>query len=140
MKIFIICSKAFYGKIPSIKAGLEAMGYKTVLPNSYENPNAEQEAHALGGQAHSDFKHGMFERSRRVTQEVDAVLALNFEKNGQPNYIGGATFLELYDAYMMDKKVYLWNDVPKGILYDEIHGFAPVVLHGSLKNLERADD
>ena len=29
----------------------------------------------------------------------DAVLTLNFDKNGQKNYIGGATFLEVYDAW-----------------------------------------
>ncbi len=132
MKIFIICSKAFYGEIPPIQRDLESMGHEIVLPNSYDNPNAEKESHAAGESAHLDFKRRMFERSRRVTKGVDAVLTLNFEKNGVPNYIGGATFLELYDAYTLGKKIYLWNDMPEGILYDEIHGFAPIVLHGDL--------
>ncbi len=133
MKIFIICSKVFYEKIPPIKDLLEAAGHTIVLPNSYDNPNAEKESHALGDAEHKAFKKRMFERSRRVTAGVDAVLTLNFEKHGQPNYIGGATFLELYDAFTLGKKIFLWNDIPEGILYDEIHGFDPVVLHGDLE-------
>jgi hypothetical protein len=132
MKIFIICSKVFYDKIPPIRSQLEAQGHKTILPNSYDNPNAEKESHALGDAEHKAFKKRMFERSRRVTAEVDAVLTLNFEKNGVPNYIGGATFLELYDAFTLGKKIFLWNDIPEGILYDEIHGFDPVILNGDL--------
>lgn len=136
MKIFIICSKAFYGEVATIQNQLEDMGHEIVLPNSYDNPSAEKESHAAGEDAHRDFKRRMFERSRRVAQEVDAVLTLNFEKNEQPNYIGGATFLELYDAYMLGKKIYLWNPIPEGILYDEIHGFAPTILHGDVLNIE----
>jgi len=29
---------------------------------------------------------------------------------------------------MLNKKIFLWNDIPKGILYDEIHSFTPVIL------------
>jgi hypothetical protein len=135
MKIFIICSKAFYGKIPPIKAELEKLGHRVTLPNSYDDPNAERESHALGANGHQTFKKQMFERSRAVTEKVDAVLTLNFEKHGQPNYIGGATFLELYDAFMLGKKVFLWNEIPEGILFDEIHGFAPVIIDGDLSKI-----
>ncbi len=135
MKIFIICSKAFYSKIPPIKSELEALGHQIVLPNSYDNPKAELEAHSLGHEAHLDFKKRMFKRSQDVTKDVDAVLVLNFEKHGQANYIGGATFLEIYDAFCLDKKIYLWNDIPEGILYDEIHGFDPVVINGDLSKV-----
>ena len=33
MKIFIICSKAFYEKIPPIKSALEKVGHIISLPN-----------------------------------------------------------------------------------------------------------
>ena len=43
-------------------------------------------------------------------KEMDAVLVLNLdkEKNGEilKNYIGGATFLEMYDAFRLGKKIY----------------------------------
>ena len=64
---------------------------------------------------------------------MDAVLTLNFDKNGKKNYIGGSTFLELYEAFMEGKDIYLWNEVPEGILFDEINGFAPKVKNGKLE-------
>ena len=38
MKIFIICSKAFYEKIPPIKSALEKVGHIITLPNCYDCP------------------------------------------------------------------------------------------------------
>ena len=78
------------------------------------------------------MKSELFRRSRERVRQMDAVLALNFDKNGQENYIGGSTFLELYEAFMEGKKIYLWNDIPKGLLYDEISAFSPTVIHGDL--------
>ena len=109
MKVFVICSKAFYKDIPPIKEKLEQMGHEV-----------------------AKFKERMFIKSRDTIESMDAVLTLNFEKHGQANYIGGATFLELYEAFMMHKKIFLYNDIPEGMLYDEISGFSPIIIHGDL--------
>jgi hypothetical protein len=66
---------------------------------------------------------------------MDSVLVLNFEKNGQTNYIGGATFLEMYDAFRLGKKIYMFNNIPEGILKDEIIGFNPILINGDLNNI-----
>lgn len=68
---------------------------------------------------------------------MDSVLVLNFDKNGKKNYIGGATFLEMYDAFRLGKKIYMWNDIPHGILRDEIIGFNPIVINGDLEKIEK---
>lgn len=52
MKILSFVRKYFYGKIPPIQHELERMGHEIVLPNSYDNPNAEEESHAAGDAAH----------------------------------------------------------------------------------------
>ena len=71
---------------------------------------------------------------------MDAVLVLNLdkEKNGKllKNYIGGATFLEMYDAFRLGKKIYLYNDIPDGMLYDEIEGFGPIIINGDLDQIK----
>lgn len=132
MKILIICSKAFYSRIPPIKEKLEEMGHVVELPNSYYDSGAEKKAWDLGEKAHSEFKERMFRMSKERISTMDAVLTLNFEKNGKSNYIGGATFIELYEAFMGNKKIYLYNDIPEGMLYDEISGFSPILIHGDL--------
>ncbi|MDD2180984.1 MAG: hypothetical protein PHW32_01295 [Bacilli bacterium] len=69
-------------------------------------------------------------------KKVDIVLVLNFDKDGYKNYIGGATFLEMYDAFRLGKKIYLYNDIPEGILEDEIIGFNPIIINGKLEEIK----
>ena len=137
MKILIICSKKFYSKIEEVKKELEKRNIEVFLPNCYDNPTAEQEAWDLGAKEHQKFKAKMYKQSEDTIREMDAVLVLNLdkEKDGEilRNYIGGATFLEMYDAFRLGKKIYLYNDIPNGMLYDEIEGFNPIVINGDLK-------
>ena len=136
MKIFIICSKKFYSKIEDVKKELELRGNEIFLPNCYDDPSTEQRMWNLGKDEHQKFKAKMYKQSEKVTSKMDAVLVLNLdkEKDGKilKNYIGGATFLEMYDAFRLGKKIYLYNDILEGMLYDEIEGFGPIVINGDL--------
>ena len=136
MKILIVCSKMFYPRIDEIKNELENRDIEILLPNTYDNPSLEQEMWNQGKEAHHEFKARMFRMSEEKISNVDAILVLNFdkEKNGEvyKNYIGGATFLEMYDAFRLNKKIYMYNDIPEGMLYDEIEGFNPTVINGDL--------
>jgi hypothetical protein len=132
MKVFICCSKAFYSYIPPIKKKLEAAGHVITLPNSYDNPTKELEMHAVGAKEHSEWKASMLRLQIQKIQGNDAILVLNFEKNGQQNYIGGATFLEMFKAFELGKKLYLFNEIPDGILRDEILAFNPTLIHQDL--------
>jgi len=135
LKILIICSKAFYDRIPDIKNRLEANNHTIYLPNCYDNPGMEAEMRNLGKDEHSKFKAKMFKQSEDLINQMDAVLVLNFNKNGIENYIGGATFLEMYDAFRMNKKIFLYNSIPEGMLKDEIIGFNPILINGDIEQL-----
>ena len=78
----------------------------------------------------------MIRHSEEVIQEMDAVLVLNYTKNSIPNYIGGATFLEMYDAFRLGKKIYMINEIPDLILKDEIIGFNPTIINGDLSKIK----
>lgn len=132
MKILIICSKVFYKDIKPIKEELEKMGHIIELPNSYNEPDAEVKSWNLGKKEHAEFKARMFKMSEERIAKMDAVLTLNFDKNEKKNYIGGATFIEIYEAFMKNKKIYLYNDIPEGMLYDEVSGFSPIIIKGDL--------
>ena len=139
MKILVICSKKFYSKIEEVKQELEKRGNEIFLPNCYDDPTAEQKAWDLGVEEHQKFKAKMYKQSENTISKMDAVLVLNLdkEKDGKilKNYIGGATFLEMYDAFRLGKKIYLYNDIPEGMLYDEIEGFGPTIINGDLNKL-----
>ena len=136
MKILIICSKKFYSKIEEEKKILEEKNNEVFLPNCYDDPTAEQKMWDLGKEEHQKFKAKMYKQSEETISKMDAVLVLNLdkEKEGEifKNYIGGATFLEMYDAFRLGKKIYLYNDIPNGMLFDEIEGFGPIIIKGDL--------
>lgn len=132
MKIMIICSKHHYPRIPEIKAKLEAQGHKIKLPNSFDNPQKELEIKKLSREEHIKWKGDMMRKDYENISPQEAVLVLNFEKNGQQNYIGGATFLEMYMAWHLNKKLFLFNPIPESMLSDEIIGMNPLVINGDL--------
>jgi len=132
MNIFIICSKAFYDRILPAKQNLEGSGHVISLPNCFDEPGTEDRYHKMGDKEHSKWKASMLKHSEDVIKQNDAVLVLNFDKNNQKNYVGGATFLEMYDAFRLKRKIYMYNDIPDGILKDEIEGFEPTLLHQNL--------
>ncbi len=132
MHIFICASKHFYERIPPIKAALEKAGHVITLPNSYDNPTREFEMKEKSVSEHAQWKGDMLRLQKEKVTANDAILVLNFEKNGMHNYIGGATFLEIYMAFEAGKKVFLYNDVPDGILHDELCGMQPIVINGDL--------
>lgn len=140
MKILIICSKRFYGNIPNIKNDLEQKNIQVFLPNCYDDPKTEEKMWNLGREKHQEFKARMYKQSEKTIKNMDAVLVLNFDKitdeKIEKNYIGGATFLEIYDAFRLNKKIYLYNDIPEGMLYDEIQGFAPIIINGDLSKIK----
>lgn len=133
MNIFICCSKAFYDKVEWVRGYLQMKGHDVVLPNSYDNPAKEQEMYHESKEAHRDWKAEMFRVSEDKIKEIDAMLVLNFEKNGQQNYVGGATFIEMYEAFRNKKKIFLYNPIPEGMLKDEIESFDPKVIEGNLE-------
>lgn len=136
MRIGIICSTTAYSKIPEISRSLEAMGHIPVMPNCYDDPVYNEDTDKMDEKEYLDFFRDMYFQSRERTASLDAVLVLNEPKakNGTviPNYIGASTFLEMYEAFMQGKKIYIYNDLPESMLLDEIKGFAPKLLHGDL--------
>ncbi len=136
MNIIICCSKHFYNKIPEIKEQLESQGHKIHLPNSYNEPFKEEEMKKIGKEEHIKWKAEMLRKDKPNIEKNDAVLVLNFEKNNQPNYIGGATFLEIAKAFELNKKIYLFNPIPENIFKDELTGMNPVIINRDLSKLQ----
>ena len=136
MKVLIICSKQFYSKIEEINEILKNRNIDVFLPNCYDDPSTEERMWNLGKKEHQEFKAKMFQQSEDTIKNMDAVLVLNYDKNKDEkiykNYIGGATFLEMYDAFRLGKKIFLMNDIPEGMLFDEIEGFNPIILKGNI--------
>ena len=136
MRIMIICSKHNYNKIPKVKKELEERGFSIELPMSYNNPFKEEEVKKIGLEAHIRWKGEMLFSQKIKVRSVDALLVLNFDKGAEKNYLGGSTFLEMYEAWMHNKKIFLYNQIPENILKDEIVGFNPTILNKDLNKIK----
>ena len=132
MKIFICASKHNYNYVAEIKTELENMGHIITVPNSYDEPMKEEKIKLLGIEEHRKWKGNMIRLQKEKVDNNDCILVLNFEKNGQQNYIGGATFLEIFRAFDSGKDVYLYNEIPECNFKDELIGMGVKVINGNL--------
>ena len=133
MNIFIVCSKHFYSRIPPIQADLELAGHRVTLPNSFDAPLMEEEMRKKGAVEHAAWKATMILSQAQKVADNDAILVLNFNKGGRPNYIGGATFSEVYEAFKQGKKIFFFNPLPEEPVFrDELLAFAPAILDQDL--------
>ena len=134
----ICCSTAFYDKVEGISKFLSDRGDEVVYPNGYLD-NAFELADDVSKEEYTKFFRDMFKESADKIKNVDAIVVLNYNKvkNGieLPNYIGASTFLEMYEAFMNGKKIFMINGFPDNMLLDEIKGFNPIILDGDINNI-----
>jgi len=137
MKIMIICSTSFYDKVAPIMDILKKNGHIVVPPNCYDNPVTSEDNQKKSDEEYFAFFKEMYLESREKISEMDAVFVLNYTKvkNGVEfeNYIGASTFLEMYEAFMQDKKIFLMNDIPDSMLYDDLKGMNPIIINGDVE-------
>ncbi len=133
MKIAIIASSAFVKEMVEWKRRLESAGHEVILHQHY----IEQADGGMRGlRQRMATEHAAVKREYdyirwhyQTIVESDAVLALNFDKNGVEHYIGGNTFLELGFAYVHHKKIFLLNPIPAMGYTEEIKAMEPILIH-----------
>ena len=136
MKVLIVCSTSFYDKVDGIMEKLIKNGHTVMTPNCYDNPVTSEENKKKSDEEYFAFFKEMYIESREKVADIDAILVLNYTKikNGKEldNYIGASTFLEIYEAFMQNKKIYLMNNIPDGMLYEDIKGMNPTIINGNI--------
>ena len=61
---------------------------------------------------------------------------MEIEKKGIKNYVGGNALIEMGQAYVNNKKIFLLNDIPQDLSYTaEIECMDPICLKGDLRTL-----
>lgn len=141
--ITICCSLNFAREVFEVKDELEARGYRVLVPATAEKMHeaGDYDVNRFKPQPvdASDYhRKGIAMRKHfPKLEQADAVLVLNYEKNGQANYIGGNTLIELAIAFYLNKPIYLLNEIPHDSSYaEELCGFEPIELHGKLEELQ----
>jgi len=144
MKIVICGSIEFTPKIKEVADILTGYGHEVDIPLSSQRiingeltlEEFKKEKQLNGNGALRKIKDDVIKRYYNIIKASDAILVLNLEKNGTANYIGGNTFLEIGFAHVLNKPVYLYNDIPDTSYTDEIKAMQPVLLSGDLLKIQ----
>jgi hypothetical protein len=144
MKIAICGSLNFTHEIKQLADELTGLGFEVHIPISSEKIlrgefsldeiKQEKESGAFADRA---IKYDSIRAYWQVINGSSAILVANFDKHGTQNYIGGNTFLEMGFAHVLNKPIYLLNDIPDMIYTDEIRAMQPIVINGDLLRINK---
>ncbi len=137
MKIAIIGSSYFCKEMVEYRDKLKELGHECELHDHYVARAAGKlsELWDRMRKEHAKVKieHDYLRYHYNEIINSDAVLVLNLDKNEIKNYIGGNTLIEMGQAYVNNKKIFLLNDVPDMQYKEEIEAMEPIVINGNLK-------
>jgi hypothetical protein len=137
MKIAICGSMTFAEQMFEIKKQLEYKNHEIILPHNTElYVNNSLTLESKKESVENKIKYNLFKYYFNLIKNSDAILMANFEKNKIKNYIGGNSFLEMGFAHILNKKIFILNDIPKMIYTDEIKAMQPIILKGDLTKIK----
>src|SRR3989338_3101062 len=136
MKIAICASMVFAEKMLAAKRKLEELGHAAFVsefyPSYLNKTEKEKEELTL---FHKNEKDAIREFWKKI-KESDAILVLNYDRRGVKNYIGGNTLMEIGFAHVLNKKIFLLNQIPEISYYkSEIEAVRPVIIDGNLAKI-----
>jgi len=67
-----------------------------------------------------------------LIRESDVVLVCNYDKKWIKNYIWWNVFLEMWFAHVLNKKIYLLNNIPEMLYLDELKDINPIIINWDL--------
>lgn len=121
--VVVLCgSMKFKEDIIKIGKQLEEIGHTVKLPVECINGEPKE----IASRAHFN---------RIISEDTEAILVVNNDKNGVQNYIGPNTFAEIAFAFFYNKKIFLLNDIYKSFK-DELEGWKAISLNRNLENLK----
>lgn len=142
MKIAICGSLDFTYKIQKLAEKLKQMGHQVTIPISsqkiikgeitLETIIKEKEENSLFKRA---IEYNVIHKYWEIIKKSDAILVANYDKNNIKNYIGGNTFLEIGFAHVLNKPIYLLNDIPQMPYTSEIKTMQPIIIKNNLSKI-----
>jgi hypothetical protein len=141
MRIYVLGSNAFMKEMVEAKNELCALGYDGWIHPDYEALVRGEMPDALEREARGE--HAALKRENNYLRvhykhilESDAILIVNLEKKGIKNYIGGNVLIEMGQAYVNGRTIFLSHAIPTALPYTpEIECMDPICLNGDLRNI-----
>jgi len=130
MKIIICGSMSAFNEMVEIEIILKNNGHDVILPKFTHEYASLKKEYKSSESCKEKTENDLIRKYFYEIKSADAILVVNINKNNINGYIGGNSFLEMGFAYILNKKIYLLNDIPEISYKDEIETMSPVVLNG----------
>ncbi len=143
-KSIAICSSAaFFKQALEIEKQLKKMGFAVKLPHTAlkmkKSGDFRVETYKIWFKNPKNYgrKSWLIKNHLQKVKKGDAVLILNYEKNGVPGYIGGNTLIEAAIGFHYKKPIFVLNPISDDLSFkEEILGMQPIFLNGNLKKIK----
>ncbi|HLC85764.1 MAG TPA: hypothetical protein VJG30_00560 [Candidatus Nanoarchaeia archaeon] len=136
MKIGVIGSMQFTNKMVEICDKLNNLGHNAFLTDLHRSMIGKNDNEIEKIKIYQKNNMDAIKEFWKAMQGADAVLVLNFDKNGIKNYIGGNTLIEIGFAHVLNQKIFLWNNIPEIQFYKtEIEAVKPIIINGDINKI-----
>lgn len=128
---------AFAKEMINAKKRLESMGHSVMVSQFIKDflHISEEEKQKINKRNVLE-KDAIREFWKKIIKS-DAILVLNYDRNGIKNYVGGNTLMEIGFAHVLGRKIFLLNPIPEIPFYKaEIEGVKPIILHNTLRSIK----
>ncbi len=143
-KTIVVCSSAsFYENVIKIQNELKDLGFKVVVPltanKMKKTGDFKVETYKTWMERPEDYKRKAYLTKKHFieVEKGDAILVLNYKKNGKNGYIGGAVLMEMAIAFYLKKPIYILNPIDESSKYkEELYGMFPKIINGDLSKIK----
>ena len=143
-KVITLCASAsFYKQVLEIAQELKKLCFKVKYPltaDIMKRQNDFDVSHYKTWYANkADYKRKTYLMRKHFAKvaSANAILMINFEKNGIKGYIGGNGLMEMGLQFYLKKPIYLYNPPPQDHpLTEEILGMNPIIINQDLSRVK----
>lgn len=136
MKIMICGSMTFAKEMIETKKKLESMGHEVDIPtDAFKIADGRHNNNDFEANFKHCIENDIIRVHFKILEKNDAILVLNYRKDGVEGYIGASSLMEIGLAYHLGKKIFLLKMPPKESEQrwaHEIRVMQPTVLNGDL--------
>lgn len=126
----------FTDKMIEVKEKLKSLGHEAFLTDLHKNLIGKSDEEIEVIKLHQKLNMNAICEFWNMMQGADAVLVLNYDKNGIMNYVGANTLMEIGFAHVLNQKIFMLNPIPEmAYCKSEIEAMKPIVINGNLENI-----
>ena len=137
MRIGIIGSMQFTDQMLEVREQLRELGHDAFVTDFHKAMINKTDEEIEKIKLHQKYHMDAIREFWDAMQGADAVLVLNYDKNGIKNYVGGNTLMEIGFAHVLNQKIFMRNPIPDmDYCSTEIKAVKPIILNGDFSKIE----